>query len=347
MIKVGIDTSILQGPSGVRGVGKYTTCLIKALEEFNDIEVKEVKDNNFEAVDLIHYPYFDFFFHTLPLKKTKKTVVTIHDCIPLVLADHYPVGIKGKINLLRQKLSLKNVSAVLTDSESSKRDIIKFLKVPEKKIFVVYLAADLIYKKLPTEDKLLISVAKKYKLPKKFILYVGDVNYNKNLSGLVKAFGLISDSKLDLVLVGKAFKDEGLSEVKNLMQQVSDLNLENRANILGFVSDEELLAIYNLASAYCMPSFYEGFAIQILEAMSCGCPVVAGNVSSMPEVAGGAAVLVDPNSTKEITEAVNKIILNDDVKKDLIRKGFTRVKNFSWQKTAEETIKIYEKVLEK
>jgi len=346
MIKVGIDTSILQGPSGVRGVGKYTTCLIKALKEFNAIEIKEVEDNNFEAVDLIHYPYFDFFFHTLPLKKTKKTVVTIHDCIPLVLADHYPVGIKGRINFLRQKFSLKNVTAVLTDSESSKKDIIKFLNVPQERITVTYLAADPRYRK--TEDRRQkTEIKQKYSLSERFILYVGDVNYNKNLPGLIKAFNLIKDTGINLVLVGKAFKNDQLVEVKELKNITEELKLTEKIKYLGFVPDEDLLLIYNLALVYCMPSFYEGFGIQILEAMACGCPVVTGNVSSLPEIAGKAAVLVDPYEIKMIAEGVEKVIKDGEFKAELIKAGFTLSREFSWQKTAEETIKIYKQVINK
>jgi glycosyltransferase involved in cell wall biosynthesis len=114
---------------------------------------------------------------------------------------------------------------------------------------------------------------------------------------------------------------------------------------LGYVPMEDLVAIYNLASVYCQPSLYEGFGLQILEAMACGVPVITANVSSLPEVAGNAAVLVDPNDSKQLALNLQTVINDLTLRKKMIKLGFAQVKNFSWERTAQETLKIYEKIL--
>lgn len=345
MIKVAVDTSALFGPSKFRGIGKYTSKLIEALRLESQVEVIETKDSKVpEDVDVVHYPYFDFFFLTLPLRKRHKAIVTIHDCTPLVFPKYYPPGIKGKVKFFLQKFSLKKVSAVLADSESSKNDIIRYLGVPSEKIQVVYLAPDPIYQRI-TKNAFLNLMAEKYCLPEEFVLYVGDVNYNKNLSGLVKAVKLIKNLKVDLVLVGKSFENNELSEVKNLKKLIDSLGLKERVKILGFVPDKDLMGIYNLAKVFCMVSLYEGFGLQILEAMASGCPVVTGNVSSLPEIAGGAAVLVDPYKIEEITVGIEKLIRDEKFRSKIVDAGLKRAGEFSWQKTAKETIKVYEKIL--
>ena len=345
MLKVGLDTSPLYGPSSVRGVGKYVSQLLSSLRSTKKVKVVELKDSfNLRNVDLVHYPYFDFFFLTLPFFKVKKTVVTIHDCTPLVFPERYPAGIKGKIKFFLQKLSLKNASAIITDSESSKKDIVKFLGIPERKIKVIYLAADSDYKKIPREGRWPTFIRKKYDLGENFVLYVGDINPNKNLERLIKVFAWLPQD-YNLVLAGKAFKNSRLPEVKSLSLLIKQLGLKNRVKFPGFVPGKDLAKIYNLAEVFCLPSLYEGFGLPILEAMACGCPVVVGNVSSMSEVADGAAVLVDPNSEESIFSGLRKIVEKEDLRNDLIKAGFKRANNFSWQKTAQETVKVYQEVL--
>ena len=346
MLKVAIDTSVLQGPSAFRGIGKYTSQLLPALRSNRKLRVLEIKRGfDFNSVDLIHYPYFDFFFLTLSFFKKKKTVVTIHDCTPLIFPQAYPSGFKGKIKFFLQKQSLKGVAAVITDSENSKKDIVKFLRVPKEKIEVIYLAADENFKKLPRGGCWQSLVKKKYHLPDSFILYVGDVNYNKNLPGLLRAFASLSQKESYLILVGKAFKNRRLKEIKELTALIKELDIVKRVLFLGFVPDKDLVRLYNLASVCCQASFYEGFGIQILEAMASGCPVVTGNVSSMPEVAGEAAILVDPYSQEDIVKGIEKVLGDKSLRERLIEKGFRRVKEFSWEKTAAKTIEVYRKVL--
>lgn len=344
-MKVGIDTSPLYNQNAYRGVGTYTENLVRKLGENKSITVVTGTWQNFwRETDLIHFPYFDFFFHTLPLVKKRKTVVTIHDCIPLVFPKYYPPGLKGKIKFYIQTYSLESVSAIITDSQSSKKDITKYLKVPEDKIHVIYLAANEIFKHI-NQKEIVEKVRNKYNLPAKFILYVGDVNYNKNLINLLKAYGNLEASEVSLVLVGKSFENDNLPEVRMLKNFVKDGNFSKQILFLGFVPTDELAVIYNLASVYCQPSLYEGFGLQILEAMACGCPVVTGNISSPPEVGGEAGTYVDPSDTGSITEGIEKILNDNHYREQKINQGFAQAGKFSWEKTSKETIKVYDKEL--
>jgi glycosyltransferase involved in cell wall biosynthesis len=370
-MRVAIDIAPVKTGHKVRGVGMYTKRLVDALErESKRIKEQEIK---IEALDFsnlgfrisdfdaIHYPYFDLFFLTLPLKKSAKTIVTIHDVIPLVYPKHYPPGIKGKMKLLIQKFSLQGTSAVITDSVNSKKDVFKYLNYPENKIQVIPLASGKEFKPI-TNHQSLVAVRKKYSLPDKFVLYVGDVNWNKNIAGLLKAFAKLVSSKqwsvtrrkspnteyrtpiTSLVLVGDAFKDKSLPEVQELLRLIKSLKIERQVLMPGFISGKDLVAIYNLATVYCQPSFYEGFGLPVLEAMTCGCPVVASKVASLPEICGDAAVMVDPRDYNNIAKGLEKLIRDKSTRNKLIEKGFKQVKKFSWEKTAKETLRVYEKV---
>lgn len=346
MIKVGIETRPLFNQSVFRGVGRYTNNLIKSLSKIKKVELttggyKEIVDK----VDLIHFPYFDFYFVSLPKNVKIKSVVTIHDCIPLAFPKQFPSGIKGKVRLLIQKNSLKNINAVITDSNSSKRDIVKYLKYPEEKITTIYLSAGEIFTRLP--EKQSQEVKEKYSLKDNFILYVGDINYNKNIEGLIRAFNNVGNNDSQMVLVGKAFEDNSLAEVQKIKSLINELDLSRKIKILGFVEDNELVKLYNQAGVFCMPSFYEGFGLQILEAMKCGCPVVTANISSLPEITGEAAVLINPNNINSISDAINKLLSDNVFRKKMIEKGFTQADKFSWENSVNQTIRIYEEVLAK
>src|SRR3989304_1500986 len=186
-MKVAIDTSPLKTEHKARGIGAYTKNLIEEFKrgeqniDFAFFDNGEIP----KADDLVHYPYFDLYFRTLPLRKNKPRIVTIHDVIPLIFPQHYPAGLKGRINFFFQKFALKNVDAVICDSGTSREDIANKLSVPKNKIHVVYLAASSSFKKID-DQKFLNEVCNKYRLPKKFVLYVGDVNWHKNIEKKLK-----------------------------------------------------------------------------------------------------------------------------------------------------------------
>ena len=356
-MKVAIDVSPLKNANRYRGVGIYTQQLVKSLQSLNisNFSCQLIEDKTMvKDSDLIHYPFFDLFFLTLPLKKPKPTVVTIHDVIPLIFPEHYPAGIRGSLKFQTQKFSLKGVKAVITDSENSRKDIFKYLNYPKNKIYVVPLAPGKEFRPI-TNHQSLTTIKHKYQLPETFVLYVGDVNYNKNIIGFIKAFKKLNTSDGDrpslrghdssevrLVLIGKAFTDENLKETKEIIQLINSLKLSKKVIRLGWVPNKDLVALYNLASVYCQPSFYEGFGLPVLEAMACGCPVVAAKTSSLPEICGSAAIMVDPYNLDDMIKGLKKALVKQEELRD---KGFQQVKKFSWGKTAQKTYEIYQKVV--
>lgn len=340
-MKVALDTSPLTSGHRVRGIGAYTKNLSQALAKISDLELVTFQGARIPDCDLVHYPYFDLFFPTLPIFKNKPTVVTVHDVVPLLFPQHFPPGIRGQLKFWLQKLSLQSTRAVITDSCASKSDIVKFLPVAPDKIFPIHLAPAPIFSKISDQAKLDAAVHK-YQLPRRYILYVGDVSYNKNLPRLLEA---IVDLNVNFVMVGQALADETVAETRKLMAKINQLGLQERIWRLGFVADEDLAAVYNLAKALVQPSLVEGFGLPVLEAMAAGCPVVTSNISSMAEIAGQAAILVDPNDTKNISWGIREI-LDRDKGQDLRVKGAEQVKKFSWDKTAQETVKVYKTVLD-
>jgi len=347
-MKVAIDLTPLYSAHQFRGSGFYTKRLVEAMEKIapkKGAELEFVKSTDkllFVEADVIHFPYFSPFFLTLPGKKLAKSVVTIHDLIPIKHLEHYPPGIRGRLRWEIQKRRLKKVEAVITDSEYWREEIPKLSGFPKEKIFVIPLSAGEEFKKSKVKSQKL-KVKEKYQLPDNFVLYVGDVNWNKNVTGLVKAFEIFNFqfSIFKLVLVGKAFEDNNLKETQEILQLIKELNLINQTKILGYVPTEDLVGIYNLATVFCLPSFSEGFGLPVLEAMACGCPVVAGRTSSLPEICDEAAVLVDPYDINDIARGIKKAIEN---KEKLGEKGIKQAAKFSWQQTANLTLEVYEKV---
>jgi glycosyltransferase involved in cell wall biosynthesis len=343
-MKVGIDISSLHTMSKGRGIGFYAQYLVDSLRKYTqvDVIVFEAQEKR-EKVDLIHYPFFDFFRPTLKIVKDIPTVVTIHDVIPLLFPRHYPAGIKGKINLFRQKQSLKKVKAVITDSDASTKDVIKCFKLSKNVVSTIYLAPANHFKKLPdSETKKTIS---KFNFPDRYILYSGGINWNKNLIVQTKA---ALETGLDLVFVGNGFQNKdnlNHPELKDFKEFLSRYENNARVHILGFVLDNELVALMNGARALIFASRYEGFGLPILEAQSCGTPVVTSNISSMVEVAGDGAEIVDPNSGDSINMGLNKILENNKYSQEIVKKGFENLKRFSWEKTALQTVKVYQNAL--
>lgn len=340
-MKIAVDVSPLSKGHKLRGIGSYTKNLVdeyKRGKQGIDFEFFENPDTP-PPVDLIHYPYFDLFFHTLPInKKASRVVVTIHDVIPLIFPEHFPRGVRGNINLILQKLALKNVDAIICDSKTSKKDIIEKLSVPEDKIHVVYLAPAANFKKI-SDQKRLLTVSKRHNLPKNFALYVGDVNWSKNIPNLLKA---ISKSDVSLVMVGNALVDESLTEVRQINKLIERLLIKNRVVRTGYVHENDLVAVYNLASVTVVPSYYEGFGLPVLESMACGTQVVCSNVASLSEIGKGSAAFCDPNDPEDIANKT-KIVLNlsHEDKSKLEKIVIKHASKFTWAKTARETASIY------
>jgi glycosyltransferase involved in cell wall biosynthesis len=371
-MRVAIDAGPLDSGHKVRGVGFYTKSLIDSLMELSrSMNGLKIDAFNFEKepmrvltgyYDIVHIPYFDPFRITIPKEKSGKLIITIHDVTPLIYPIQYASGIRGNLKLAKHKKLLQRIDGVITDTETSKKDIVRLLDIPEKKVTSIYLAPRSIFK--PIKDrKSLVDTQKKYKLPNKFVLYVGDVNYNKNIATLVKACDI---ADISLVIVGKQAAEieariknhESSNGPRDIIRELlgkphpeevhwielEELFKKKHVIRLGFVPDEELVEIFNLATAYCQPSLYEGFGLGPLEAMASGTAVLDAKTQSLVEVAGDAAIYADPKSEKEMAKQIERISRDSYLRADLIRKGERRVKEFSWDKTARETLNVYEGV---
>ncbi len=350
-MNIGIDISPLKSghylQHRVRGTGFYLQNLKESLkgEDKNNSYIFYDRSTSIPGnIDLIHIPYFEPFFITLPIIKKVKTIVTVHDLTPLVFSKNFPSGIKGKLKWNIQKLLLKQADAIITDSNSSKKDIVQYTGISANKISVVYLAAGEEFKKLEIGNWKL-EIGKRYGLPEKFALCVGDVTWNKNLPRLIKA---AIKADVPLVMVGKALVEKDFDKNNPWNQDLVEVQklAENKKIIrLGFVPTDDLVALYNLAKVFIMPSLYEGFGLPILEAMACGCPVLTSKEGSIPEVAGNAAFYVDAYSVDSITEGIKKVFEDKKLQEELSEEGIKQAKKFSWKKTAENTISVYQQVL--
>ena len=255
--------------------------------------------------------------------------VVIHD---LAYFDHnmgaYPILDTLYMRSLIPQ-SVRRASGVLAVSESTREDIFRYTNCNPEKITITYEAAHDIYQPI-TDISKLTTVKERYNLPDRFILYVGSLSPRKNIVRLVEAFSSIA-RRLQHKLVFTASKSWKDSRVYDAIER---LCLGDRTQKLGYVQQEDMPALYNLADAYVYPSLYEGFGLPVLEAMQCGCPVVASNTSSIPELAGHAALLVDPLDTTALFEAIYKVLTDKELRKKLISSGFKQAAKFSWARCA-------------
>ena len=323
--------------SAGRGVGVYSENLSRALAKLPDIDLTD------KNPDIIHFPFFDLFYATFPVKKEKPTIVTIHDLTPLVMSSRYPKGINGTLNLLRQWWSLRSVSAIITDSENSKKDIEKYFRISPEKIFVTPLAVAEIYKKPPSSSKI-AEIKEKYHLPDKFILTLAaGPNPNKNLPSLAEVTDRLG---IPLVIVGKGMLQEIIKPVHPELIDLVRLQVYNHISYPGFVPDEDFNAMFHLASLYVQPSLYEGFGLPLLEAMTAGCLIASSKKSSLPEIYHEEAITFSPRKLKSMEKAIKKALkLSPEAKLKQINLAKERSHDFSWAKTAKLTLAVYQHIL--
>lgn len=350
MIKVLVDTSPLQSGHAHRGVGMYTKYLLAGLQQRRDVEVVETApavpgDATPAAADIIHYPFFDFFFATLPWRRVAPTVITIHDVIPLLFPNYYRPGIKGRLRWWRQRWLAQRVAAIITDSESSKMDIIKHLGAKMSNVFVVPLAANPDIK--PMRRDKAEQLTSELQLPKKYVLYVGDINYNKNIPQLVKMLKFLPN--VQLVCVGKHFTPQPIPEWRWIEAQIAASNVADRVHFITTIEPDRtdiLSAVYSLAEAYIQPSLYEGFGLPVLEAMQARVPVVTTQNSSLREVAGEHAVFVE-SSAEALAAGVRQVLeWSESHRADVVRAAFAWSQKYTWQQTTAKTVAVYKKCLE-
>ena len=290
-----------------------------------------------EGVTLFHAPHY-----VLPPLVPCRSVVTIHDCIHLMFPQYLPNRLALAYARGAIELAARRATRVLTVSESSKRDILRFVDVPAAKIDVIYNAYDERFGVEPREEEV-VRVRERYQLHDQFVLYAGNVKPHKNLQRLIEAFHLLRQrglSNLKLVLIG----DE-ISKYAALRRAVHHHQLHKYVRFLGYLPEETLAVMYRLAGVFVFPSLYEGFGLPPLEAMASGTPVVTSNVSSLPEVTGDAAVLVDPYDPTAIADGIERVLTNEALRRDLGRKGVARAKQFSWERSVHRVREIYDEVV--
>ena len=286
-----------------------------------------------EQPDLYHAPHY-----VLPAAVRCPSVVTIHDCIHL----RFPQYLPNRAAYLYARASMwaaaRQADAILTVSEASKRDILRYCNVPEQKVVVVHNAIDERFATVPDAEDV-ARVRERYQLTHGFVLYVGNIKPHKNLVRLIEAFARVRrgpHEDLKLLIIG-----DQISKHPALRLAVHHHKLHKHVRFLGYIPDETLAVLYRLAAAFVFPSLYEGFGLPPLEAMACGAPVVTSNTSSLPEVAGDAAVLVDPYSVDSIVEGIERVINDPALAADLRRRGPLRAREFSWERLVAKTHDLY------
>ncbi|MDD3223460.1 MAG: glycosyltransferase family 1 protein [Clostridium sp.] len=330
---------------------KYSNLDIKFPNNFNINNLDEKSTNNFwsdvnipnilsdQNMDLYHVPQNGV---GLPLNKICPFIITLHDIIPYRM----PETTSDKYLRIFQDELPKIVSlcdGIITVSNFSKKDISKAFKYPEDKIHVTYLAAEDMYKPLDKNISKKI-IKNNYGIPEcDFILYVGGFSPRKNISNLLNAFKLLIEKKsTDLKLVIAGRKGPSFEKYKIMAQK---LGLSSKVIFPGFISTNDMPYLYNSAKLFVYLSFYEGFGLPPLEAMACGIPVVASNVTSLPEILKDCAVLVSPFDELKIYESLYRTLDDSTLRENLIKKGFLLNSKLKWSNTAISTLNAYKSIL--
>ena len=287
-------------------------------------------------VDLLHEPHY-----VLPPLVPCRSVVTIHDCIHLMFPQYLPNRAAYVYARASLWMAARRAERILTASETSKSDILRYCDVPAERITVIHHAIDDRFASEPQEADIQ-RTRERYQLDGPFALYVGNIKPHKNLERLIDAFHLVRREgfeRLKLLIIG----DE-ISKYPRLRRAVDRYKLHKHVRFQGFVGDETLAALYRLATVFVFPSLYEGFGLPPLEAMASGTPVVASNTSSLPEVLGDAAVLVDPYSAQSIASGIQQV-LDDPVLRETLRtRGLERARGYSWETSVQRTLDVYRDV---
>jgi glycosyltransferase involved in cell wall biosynthesis len=301
---------------------------------------------------LRHQPDVFFFpavYSYFPVFNRTKIIVTIHD----VIADHHPELIfpnaKSKFFWkLKQNAAIRQADLIATVSEFSKRQIVEYFKLPDARLRIISEGARPIFKALEETPETVETLAR-YGLTtvEKFLLYVGGISPHKNLATLIEAFEKISTDQpaVKLVLVGDYKDDPFFSAYPSLKKQVAELKLEEKVIFTGYIPDEDLVHLYNTAQLLVFPSLEEGFGLPAIEAMSCGTPVAASNCGSLPEVLGAAGRFFDPRDAGIMAEVIGQILGDEKTRQTMREKGFARARQFMWKKAAEDTLCIFNELI--
>jgi glycosyltransferase involved in cell wall biosynthesis len=373
-MRIGIDATAL--PPQPVGAGNYIIQLIRALiaanteDEFvvfaqprgpslinlpepNPIEWVIVKDRNpgprllweqvrfpglisKSGVELLHSLHY-----TRPLRLPCASVVTFHD-MTFFLYPELHTRARRLFFPPVIRMSARRADALIAVSDSTRQDAIRVLGISPEKIFTTQLGVDASFESVKDNGEK-SRVIQKYDLPEKFILYVGLIEPRKNLPLLISAYKRLIEHDMDykLVLVGRYgwMYDQVLA-------QIADLALESMVQLVGYVPQEDLPLVYNLSSLFVYPTIYEGFGLPVLEAMACGVPVITSDVSALPEIVGEDGKLVPVNDVEALTKAMVLGLSDMDLRQKLINNGLLRAAKFSWERTAQLTLQVYQHVMQ-
>lgn len=304
--------------------------------------------------------YFNPHFFVAPVSQRCKKVMTFHD----LSFEHYPEFFSWRKRLWQKflmdaKKQAQRADKIIAVSDSTKQDLINLYKIEPEKIKVIYSGVGEQFKSLKIKNKKrpcvesnalfakggkvclrgtasdIVQIKQKYNLPDKFILYFGTIEPRKNIIGLIKAFELLKDKDCKLVIAGtKGWLYEDIFKTANKSKRRKDIIFT------GFVEEADKPYLYNLSEVFVYPSFFEGFGFPPLEAMACGIPTIVSFNSSLPEVVGNAAIMIDPANVDELAWAVETALFDRDLRKKLIENGLIQAQKFSWQECAKETLKI-------
>ncbi|HCG77472.1 MAG: glycosyltransferase family 1 protein [bacterium (Candidatus Ratteibacteria) CG_4_10_14_3_um_filter_41_18] len=369
-MRIGIDATVL--PKELGGVGVYLLNLIKALskidrrnEYFIFVEKRNIKrfklDANFHLLGVKNMPRFSrllweqtlFPFllrkckiellhsprYTTPLMRFGwKSVVSFHDMLFLLFPKKHSILKRLFYGRIMPAVA-KKAERIIAVSSSTKKDIMELLNTSSEKIAVIHLGID--FSSRPIEKKNLQNFRKKYQILNPYLLYVGTLKKRKNILNLLRAYKKVKEKDREerLIIVGRKSK-----EYQNIHKTVKELGLEKDVFFTDYVDEKLLPFYYSCASVFVYLSLYEGFGLPVLEAMVSGTPVIVSNSSSLPEVAGKAAIFVDPHNIEEIAEAMQKVLGSKELAWEMREKGLERAKLFSWQECAKKTLNLYEEI---
>ncbi len=299
----------------------------------------EKREKLLGSVDIIHSTAY-----MIPELFNARLVVTVHDLSFLIFPEYHT---KENYELVLRNLIYLNSrpDMVVCDSLQTKKDVIKYFHVPEEKLTVIYLGVDNIFKE-EIDLNFRKRVLEKYGLTDKYLLCVASIEPRKNFLRIINAFSEFIKKeeykRYSLICVGgRGWKNT------EIYSQVKKGGLKNKIKFLGFVQESELAVIYKQAEIFLYPSLYEGFGLPVLEAMACQTPVITSNISSLPEIAGNAAIMVNPCSEKQIYEVIIYLVGDENKRKQLINMGLENIKKFSWENTAKQTLSIYQQIYKK
>ena len=277
-----------------------------------------------------HSPYY-----LMPYRSGLPAVLTVYDLIPLVCPEYYR-PVQRLIYRVAHGLALRSACSVIAISEATRRDLARYFRLDPARVTVTPLAADARF--VPQPAPVVQAARQRYGLPERYVLFLASNKPHKNLAGLVASWPAVVRRHPGARLVVAGHWDERFPAARRLTEE---FGLQDSVCFAGPIAEADLPAVYSGAAVFVFPSFYEGFGLPVLEAMACGAPVVCSNTSSLPEVAGAAAHLVDPHDTVALAEAISTVLADEDAAAALRRRGLNQAAEFTWEATALATWAVY------